>query len=36
MLFTDPTAALSWELHSCDGLKVGSEAVADGTLLALL
>ena len=36
MLPTDLAAALRWELDSCDGLKVGWEAVAEGTLLALL
>ena len=36
MLPTDLAAALRQELDSCDGLRVGWEAVADGTLLALL
>ena len=39
LLLTLPTvlaAALRRELDSCDGLRVGWEAVADGTLLALL
>ena len=36
MLPTDLAAALRQELHGCEGLRVGWEAVADGTLLALL
>ena len=36
MLLNDIAAALRQELDSCDGLRVGWEAVADGTLLALL
>ena len=36
MLPTDLAAALRQELDRCDGLRVGWEAVADGTLLALL
>ena len=36
MLPTDIAAALCQELDGCDGLRVGWEAVADGTLLALL
>ena len=36
MLPTDLAAALRQELDSCDGLRVGWEAVADGNLLALL
>ena len=36
MLPTDLAAALRHELDSCDGLRVGWEAVADGNLLALL
>ena len=36
MLPNDPAAALRQELDGCDGLRVGWEAVADGTLLALL
>ena len=36
MLPTDLAAALRQELDSCDGLWVGWEAVADGSLLALL
>ena len=36
MLPTHPFAALRWELESCNGLRVGWEAVADGTLQALL
>ena len=36
MLPTDLAAALRRELDSCDGLWVGWEAVADGSLLALL
>ena len=36
MLPTDTAAALRQELDGCKGLQVGSEAVADGTLLALL
>ena len=36
MLPTDLAAALCQELDGCDGLRVGWEAVADGTLLALL
>ena len=36
MLPTDLTAALRRELDGCEGLKVGWEAVADGTPLALL
>ena len=36
MLPTDFAAALRQELDSCDGLRVGWEAVADGNLLALL
>ena len=36
MLPTNLAAALRQELDSCDGLRVGWEAVADGNLLALL
>ena len=36
MLSTDIAAALRQELDGCEGLPVGWEAVADGTLLALL
>ena len=36
MLPTDLAAALRQELDICEGLRVGWEAVADGTLLALL
>ena len=36
MLPTDIAAALRQELDACEGLRVGWEAVADGTLLALL
>ena len=36
MLPTDIAAALRQELDGCKGLQVGCEAVADGTLLALL
>ena len=36
MLFTGIAAALRQELDGCEGLRVGWEAVADGTLLALL
>ena len=36
MLPTDLAAALRQELDSCDGLRVGCEAVGDGSLLALL
>ena len=36
MLPTDLAAALRQELDGCEGLRVGWEAVADGTLLALL
>ena len=36
MLPTDIAAALRQELDGCKGLRVGWEAVADGTLLALL
>ena len=36
MLPTDIAAALRQELDGCEGLRVGWEAVADGTLLALL
>ena len=36
MLPTDPVAALRRELDGCDRLRVGWEAVADGTLLAPL
>ena len=36
MLPTDLAAALRQELDSCEGLRVGWEAVADGNLLALL
>ena len=36
MLPTNIAAALRQELHGCDGLRVGWEAVADGALLALL
>ena len=36
MLPTDLAAALRHELDSCDGLRAGWEAVADGNLLALL
>ena len=36
MLLTDFAAALRWELDGCDRLKVGWEAVADGTLLPVL
>ena len=36
MLPTDLAAALRQELDGCDGLRVGWDAVADGTLLALL
>ena len=36
MLPIDPAAALRQELNGCEGLRVGWEAVADGTLLALL
>ena len=36
MLPSDLAAALRRELHSCDGLEIGLEAIADGTLLALL
>ena len=36
MLPTDLAAALRQELDGCEGLRVGCEAVADGTLLALL
>ena len=36
MLSTDLAAALRQELDGCEGLRVGSDAVADGTLLALL
>ena len=36
MLPTDLAAALRQELDSCDGLRVGWEAVTDGNLLALL
>ena len=35
MLPTDLAAALRRELDSCEGLRVGWEAIADGTLLAL-
>ena len=36
MLPTDIAAVLRQELDGCEGLRVGWEAVADGTLLALL
>ena len=36
MLPTDVAAALRQELDACEGLRVGWEAVAEGTLLALL
>ena len=36
MLPTDLAAVLRQELDGCEGLRVGWEAVADGTLLALL
>ena len=36
MLPTDIAAALREELDGCEGLRLGWEAVADGTLLALL
>ena len=36
MLPTDIAAALRQELDGCEGLRVGWEAIADGTLLALL
>ena len=36
MLPTDHAAALREELHSCDGLRVEWEAVADSNLLTLL
>ena len=36
MLPTDIAAALRQELDGCEGLRVGWEAVADGTLLAVL
>ena len=36
MLPTDIAAALRQELDGCKGLRVGWQAVADGTLLALL
>ena len=36
ILPTDIAATLRQELHGCEGLRVGWEAVADGTLLALL
>ena len=36
MLPTNLAAALRGELGSCDGLRMGWEAVADGTLLGLL
>ena len=36
MLPTDLAAALRRELDSCEGLRVGWEAIADGNLLALL
>ena len=36
MLPTDIAAGLRQELDGCEGLRVGWEAVADGTLLALL
>ena len=36
MLPTSLATALRQELDSCDGLRVGWEAVADGSLLALL
>ena len=36
MLPTDLAAALRQELHGCQGLRSGWEAVAGGTLLALL
>ena len=36
MLPTDIAAALRQELDSCEGVRVGWEAVADGTLLAFL
>ena len=36
MLPTNLAAALRQELDGCEGLRVGWEAVADGTLLALL
>ena len=36
MLPTDIAAELRQELDGCEGLRVGWEAVADGTLLALL
>ena len=36
MLATDLAAALRRVPDSCDGLRVGWEAIADGTLLALL
>ena len=36
VLPTDIAAALHQELDACEGLRVGWEAVADGTLLALL
>ena len=36
MLPTDLAAALRQDLDGCDGLRVGWDAVADGTLLALL
>ena len=36
MISTDLAAALRQELDSCEGLRVGWEAVADGNLLALL
>ena len=36
MLPTDLAAALRQELDSCEGLRVGWEAVADSSLLALL
>ena len=36
MLPTDLAAAVRQELDGCDGVRVAYEAVADGTLLALL
>ena len=36
MLPTDVAATLRQELDSCEGLRTGWEAVADGNLLALL
>ena len=36
MLPTHHAAALRWELDSCEGLRVAREAIADGSLLALL